>query len=107
MPLDGSARGGEKSIADAADVFAQLNLDGDPNPEMFASEGVERLGGAAGGGGGGGLPEESSDSSPANRQGPKTNADDNPFSFTKFLQGRILETFIQSCELFLTQSHPR
>ena len=108
MAQKGAGGGGEKGAAavdDAADIFANLNFDEDDNPESLGvprlalsngpgGEG-RRIGGAALGpeaGNGAAIETGSSEEQPsdagAGRQGAKTNTDDNPFSFTKFLQGR-------------------
>ena len=75
---------------DVADIFADLNLDG---AEVGAGPSSRRA--TAGGAGRSGAPEndaleDSFDGGSGNQRasGVKNNADDNPFSFTKFLQGK-------------------
>ena len=80
--------GGEKNVADTADVFA--DFDGIPDSELNANGLVGAAGGGRGESDGGALMENDEFLDPnAPNRGQKNNLDDNPFSFTKFLQGDV------------------
>ena len=86
---------------EVADIFADLNFDADPSLNgVGVDAAAPALSNRRPGAGDGaqaaplenGTLEESFDGGAgASRSGGKTNADDNPFSFTKFLQGKVDE----------------